>query len=84
MAPKSIRIDLAQLGEWYANLLTVDAALNASTETSLAIANIKYGLNAKKTRIRETVQYLADQRNIPYQQMWNEILNGKYKQLPPD
>lgn len=84
MPKKSDRLQIPPLGEWYQDLLRIDAVINDRSEPSQASALLCAKLQEREARIRERVQYLANKRGIPFDEMWDSILTGTYAKLTPD
>jgi hypothetical protein len=74
MAPKIIRFALSNLGEWYEDLLKLDALLNNNTLTTMSQANIKQALNLKKDLIDRKIADLASKRGMTSVEMRAELL----------
>lgn len=84
MPKKSDRLQIPPLGEWYQDLLRIDAVINDRSEPSQASALLCAKLQERESRIRERVQYLANKRGIPFDEMWDSILTGTYSKLTPE
>jgi len=74
MAPKIIRFALSNLGEWYEDLLKLDALLNNNTLTTMTQANVKQALNLKKDLIDRKISDLAAKRGVTLIEMRAELL----------
>ncbi len=74
MAPKIIRFALSNLGEWYEDLLKLDALLNNNTLTTMTQANVKQALNLKKDLIDRKISDLAAKRGVTPIEMRAELL----------
>jgi hypothetical protein len=84
MAPKIIRFAVSNLGEWYEDLLKLDALLNNNTLTTMSQANIKQTLNAKKDLIERKIGDLAAKRGITPAEMKAELLKQANSKDDPD
>ncbi|WP_199331324.1 MULTISPECIES: hypothetical protein [unclassified Leptolyngbya] len=84
MAAKDERLRIPPLGEWYEDLLTVDSAITGNTEPAQAASLLRAKLKERETIIAKRVQYLAAKRGIPFEEMWLQILKGKYQKLTQD
>jgi hypothetical protein len=73
------RLQIPALGEYYDDLLDLDAELSSRTKVQQAQSLISERLQEKMFGIRERVQYLADKRGITFNQMWGEILAKRGK-----
>lgn len=85
MAPKKEqRLTIPPLGEWYSDLLNVDAAINGRSPTqqlqSLGCAK----LQEREDRIRKRVEYLALKRGLTFDEMWKALVVGTYKKIAPE
>lgn len=84
MPKKSERLQIPPLGEWYQDLLAIDAAIHDRSEPSQASSLLCGKLQEREPKIRERVQYLARKRNQSFDEMWDDILTGNYEKLTPD
>jgi hypothetical protein len=84
MPKKSDRLQIPPLGEWYQDLLRIDAVINDRSEPSQASALLCAKIQERESRIRERVQYLANKRGITFEEMWDAILTGTYDKLTPE
>lgn len=82
MAPKKDeRLSIPALGEWYDDLLRIDAWSNNRTMATQG-QNLLYAkLQEREARIKERVNYFAKKRGISFDEMWNQILTGKAERL---
>lgn len=72
---------ISSMGEYYEDLLTVDAAINDRTEASQATSLLYAKLQEREVKIIQRVKYLAAKRGISFEAMWLQILKGKYKKI---
>lgn len=84
MPKRSERLQIPALGEYYGDLLAIDAAINARTEPQQASSLLCSKLQEREDRIRDRVSYLASKRRKSFEEMWDEILTGKFEPLSPD
>lgn len=84
MPKKSERLQVPSLGEWYGDLLAVDARINDRSEPTQASNLICAKLQEREPRIRERVEYLAQKRGIPFEEMWQQLVTGTYERITPD
>ncbi|HEY9760919.1 MAG TPA: hypothetical protein V6D07_00250 [Trichocoleus sp.] len=82
--PRRERFSISPLGEYYMDLLTVDAWINARTNSTQANSLLCAKLQERETRIKERVSYLARKRGIGADEMWVQILKGEANDLNPD
>ncbi|HEY9763479.1 MAG TPA: hypothetical protein V6D07_13190 [Trichocoleus sp.] len=84
MARKDDRLTVPALGEWYSDLLAVDAAINNRTPgqqfQSLGCAK----LQEREAKIRERVTYLAQKRGISPDEMWRQLVTGRFTKILPE
>ena len=83
MAKADDRLTLPSLGEWCHDLLMVDAAVSGRSPT----IQLQYlgcaKLQEREARIRERVEYLANKRGISFDEMWRQLVTGKYSKITP-
>jgi hypothetical protein len=84
MPKKSERLQIPPLGEWYQDLLAIDAAINDRSEPAQASGLLCAKLQERELKIRERVEYLARKRGLTFEQMWDDILTGKFEKLSPE
>lgn len=82
MAPRrDDRLALPALGEWYDDLLTIDAWINNRSKPQQG-QNLLYAkLQEREPRIFERLKYLAEKRGISPEEMRLQILAGKAQRL---
>ncbi|MBF2063614.1 MAG: hypothetical protein IGS39_04160 [Calothrix sp. C42_A2020_038] len=73
------RLQIPALGEYYDDVLDIDAELSNRTKVQQAQSLISEKLQERLVGIRERIQYLADKRGITFNQMWGEILAKRGK-----
>ena len=78
---KDDRLRVASVGEWYEDLLTIDAIVNGRTESQQASSLLCSKLQERQERIKERVRYLAAKRGVTFEEMWLQLLKGNYRKL---
>ncbi len=81
---KDDRITLSTLGEYYRDLLEVDARINDKTISAQAANLLCVRLMQREQQIRDRVAYLARKRGLAYETMWDDLLTGDYTKLSPE
>jgi hypothetical protein len=81
---KDDRPRIAQLGEWYEDLLKIDAAINGRSEAQQATSLLCAKLQERQERIADRVRYLASKRGLSFEAMWLQLLKGDYRKLSED
>jgi hypothetical protein len=77
---KDDRLALPALGEYYDDLLDIDAEINGRTKVQQGQSLLCEKIQEKEEEIKEKVKYLAERRGISFNQMWTEILAKRGKQ----
>jgi hypothetical protein len=77
---KDDRLALPALGEYYDDLLDIDAEINGRTKVQQGQSLLCAKIQEREGKIKERVQYLADKRGITFNQMWAELLAKRGKQ----
>jgi hypothetical protein len=70
-------------GEYYDDAWTVEAALKGRTKTAEGSSLLCAKLQERESRRNQMVQYLANKRNISFEEMWNQLLVGDYEPITP-
>ena len=70
-------------GEYYDDAWTVEAALKGRTKTAEGSSLLCAKLQERESRRNAMVQYLANKRNISFEEMWNQLLVGDYEPITP-
>ncbi|TBR56428.1 hypothetical protein B4U84_29850 [Westiellopsis prolifica IICB1] len=83
MPKKDERLAIPALGEYYNDMLTVDAWVNGRTKVVQAQSLLCAKLQERDKLIKERVEYLAKKRDITFDQMWAAILNGTAQKMIP-
>ncbi|MBF2063602.1 MAG: hypothetical protein IGS39_04100 [Calothrix sp. C42_A2020_038] len=73
------RLQIPALGEYYDDLLDIDAELNNRTRVQQAQSLLSEKLQERIPSIKERVQYLADKNGMTFDHMWGEILAKRGK-----
>ncbi|MDB9527844.1 hypothetical protein PN498_17750 [Oscillatoria sp. CS-180] len=81
--PRRERFSISPIGEYYRDLLEIDAWINARTASAQANSLLCAKLQERETRIKERVAYLAKKRGITADEMWVQILKGDAEDLSP-
>jgi len=81
--PRRERFSISPIGEYYRDLLEVDAWVNARTASTQANSLLCAKLQERETRIKDRVAYLAQKRGITADEMWVQILKGEAEDLAP-
>lgn len=84
MPKKTERLQIPPIGEWYQDLLAIDAAINDRSEPTQASGLLCTKLQEREPKIRDRVQYLARKRGLTFDEMWDSLLTGKFEKLSPD
>lgn len=82
--PRRERFSIAPIGEFYRDLLEVDAWINARTASTQANSLLCAKLQEREAKIKDRVSYLARKRGISPDEMWVQILKGEAEDLSPD
>ena len=75
---------IASMGEYYADLIAIDAAINRRSLAQQATSLLCAKLQQRKDLIHERVNYLAAKRGISFEAMWLQLLKGEYEPLTSD
>lgn len=78
---KDGRLVVAPIGEFYEDLLKVDAWINARTTAVQANSLLCAKLMQRQAEIKERVCYLAQKREISADELWRQILNGDAEKI---
>ena len=81
---KDDRILVSGLGEYYDDLLTLDAWINGRSKPQQANSLLCAKLMERENRIKERVAYLAGKRGISADEMWVQILRGDAEKIHPE
>jgi hypothetical protein len=84
MPRKDDRCVLSPLGEWYEDLLSADAAINARSMAMQGNSLLCAKLQERYPMIRERIEYLAKKRNISFEECWKQSVTGKIEKITPD
>ena len=83
MPRKDERLAIPALGEYYNDILTVDAWVNGRTKVVQAQSLLCAKLQERDKLIKERVEYLAKKRGITFDEMWEQIVNGTAQKIIP-
>ncbi|BAZ50679.1 hypothetical protein NIES4103_32960 [Nostoc sp. NIES-4103] len=83
MPRKDERLAIPALGEYYNDVLTVDAWINGRSKVVQAQSLLCAKLQERDKLIKERVEYLAKKRGITPNEMWEQILNGTAQKIVP-
>lgn len=78
------RFSISPLGEFYMDVLTVDAWINARSRSIQANSLLCAKLQEREPRVRERVAYLAKKRGISADELWQQILQGEATPMESD
>ena len=81
---KLTKIQLAPLGEYYADLLTLDAWINGRANSGQAHNLLCSKLMQREAMIKERVEYLARKRGVDPDLLWLQILKGEAEPIDAD
>jgi len=81
---KDDRLRLSALGEYYEDLLEIDARVNGRTPSQQGASLLCAKLQERELKIRERVDYLARKRGIGGDEMWIRLLKGDYTKITPE
>lgn len=77
------RLNVTPLGEFYEDLLKVDAWINARTMAAQANSLLCAKLMQRQVEIRDRIAYLARKKGISSDELWDLILSGEIKNDEP-
>lgn len=81
MAKTPNRFSIAAVGEFYRDLLEVDAWTHARTAATQANSILCDSLQQREEAIRNQVTYLAQKRGMTSDELWRQILKGEAEVL---
>lgn len=84
MGKQRDRFSISALGEWYRDLLAIDAWINARTDSAQANSLLCAKLQERESRIKERVEYLAKKRGVDPEILWQQIIKGTAKEVSGD
>ncbi|MTJ50670.1 hypothetical protein [Dolichospermum sp. UHCC 0259] len=67
---------MIQLGEYYQDLLTIDAFIAGRTPSAQAGSLLGAKLQEREPKIKERLQYLATKKGVTVEELTASILNG--------
>lgn len=77
------RLNVTPLGEFYEDLLKVDAWINARTIAAQANSLLCAKLMQRQAEIRDRITYLARKKGVSSDELWDLILSGEIKNDEP-
>jgi hypothetical protein len=77
----SKRFQVSWLGEYYMDCLAVEAVIKDRTKSLEASSLLCSMLQQREEKRRHIVEYLAQKRNISFDDMWKQMVNGSYEPL---
>ncbi len=81
---KDDRISMSSLGEYYEDVLEIDARMNGRSKPEQARTLVYAKVQEREGKIKERVEYLARKRGISFQEMWDQLLTGEgYQKMTP-
>jgi len=78
------RISIPDGGEFYMDLLTIDAWINGRTIPAQASTLLCAKLQEREEKIRVRIAYLAEKRGISSDELWQNIITGSVQELNPE
>jgi len=72
---------IGAIGEYYDNLLMVDATIRGVSVPQQAASLLCAKLQERATLITARLKYLAAKRGVTSEALWLEILKGNYQEL---
>lgn len=83
-AKRTGRLQIGALSEFYEDLLRADSFLANNSLASQGKSLLQSYLGQKESKIKERVRYLAQKRNIGFEEMWTQIQAGTAQQMTQD
>ena len=77
MAKRDKRLTLAPLGEYYIDLLMIDAWVNGRSQGVQGTSLLCAKLQEREGRLKERMEYLAKKRGITTEELWQQVLKGE-------
>lgn len=81
MPKKDDRLTISPLGEFYEDVLIVDAWINRRSLAFQANSLLCAKLQERIPLINERIAYLAEKRGVSPKDLWNAIRRGEAKQI---
>lgn len=75
------RLQIGALSEFYEDLLRADSFLANNSLASQGKSLLQSYLGQKEAKIKERITYLAQKRNISFEEMWQQIQSGTAQQM---
>ena len=67
---------MVQIGEYYQDMLTLDAYITGRTQSAQAGSLLGAKLQEREPKIKERLQYLATKKGVTVEELTATILNG--------
>jgi hypothetical protein len=80
-AKRTGRLQIGALSEFYEDLLRADSFLANNSLASQGKSLLQSYLGQKEAKIKERITYLAQKRNISFEEMWQQIQSGTAQQM---
>lgn len=84
MPRKDDRLQLPPIGEYYEDLLSADANINARSYGLQASSLLCAKLQEREAIIRKRVEYLAQKRGISIDECWRLAVIGELPKITPE
>lgn len=81
---RSRRLQIPDLGEYYNDMLRIEAALKNRTLPQEANSLLCAMLQQRDEKRHRMVEHLARKRQISFDEMWQQLLDGTYAPLASD
>jgi hypothetical protein len=75
------RLQIGAISEFYEDLLRADSFLANNSLASQGKSLLQSYLGQKEAKIKERIAYLAQKRNISFEEMWQQIQSGTAQQM---
>ena len=77
MVKRPTRLQLPALGEWYSDLLKLDAKANNRSEPMQAQTLLIEKLKERESEIKERVEYVAKKNGASFDETWMALLKDE-------
>ena len=81
---ETYRLQIADLGEFYTDLLELDSWIRGSSKASQASSLLCSKLQEREPKIEARLTYLAKKRGIDKEELRALVLRGEAERLAPD
>ena len=75
------RLQIPDLGEYYSDMLQIEAALKNRTIPQEASSLLCSKLQEREDKRRKMVEHLATKRGISFDDMWAQLISGNYSPI---